>query len=330
MKKKWLTIGVNAGEIKTIDNLFLKNEEISSYIHDFHFPHYDAGLIPSGRIPAPFNKEDVEEFIKKCKYNDINATLILNYGNYNIEDIKRVFETFYLPLGVNSVVVKDLELIKQIKEALPEVRIQGSCLSFIDTIDGLLEEASYGVELHNPAVWTIRDMDFIKEVNRRGLKQKQMMNEGCARKCRIEKWHRKEVSAGRQHSLEETCGRAFPDIYTFLMGSWVTLRQLKRMENYIDVLKLPRNTFDDISTDLNRFIELYDSGEPYNILEFVSTPLLAVKNENIIMSDIFDDAFFDNTVSDEVNKEFLEEYARKIEHIPFFQRAKKPKRILQS
>ncbi|PEU52193.1 hypothetical protein CN395_27950 [Priestia megaterium] len=327
MKKKWLTIGVNAGEIQTIDKLLVDNGDIPAYIKDFHFPHYDATAIPTGRIPVPFTKEEVEYFIKTCSYNDIDTTLILNYGNYDIDKIKRAFEDFYLPLGVNSVVVSDLELIKQIKKELPEIHIQGSCLSFRDTVDSLLEEAKEGVELHNPAVWTIRDMNFIREVNERGLKQKQMMNEGCARKCRIEKWHRKEVSKGVQHSLDETCGRAFPDIYTFLMGSWITLKQLKRMEQYIDVLKLPRNTFDDIPTGLRKFVDLYDSGEPYNILEYVSTPLLAIKKENTIMSDIFDDAFFDNTVSDEVDKEFLEQYASQIRHIPWFNREKKPKKI---
>lgn len=318
MKEKWLTIGLNASEMRSIEKLInIDNGEIIKYIHDFHFPHYDSEILPTGRMPMPFTKHEAEIFMKKCKDNNVSTTLILNYGNYEVENIKRALEDFYFPLGLESVVVSNMSIAKELKELYPNLTLHGSCISYIDSISGLLNEASFGIELHNPAVWTIRNMDFIKEVNRLGLKQKHIMSEGCARKCKLERWHRKESSIGVHHGLNETCRKSIRDIYTLLMGSWVTIKQLKRMEDYIDVLKVPRNTFDDI-TQLKAFIERFDSGEPYNILDYFSTPLLEIKYNNIIMSDIFDDEFFDRTSSDLIDKDFLDGYVAKMEDVPFF------------
>lgn len=318
MKNQWLTLGFNAQEICSIDDLInFNNGEIIPYIHDIHFAHYDAKLLPSGRMPTQFNKKEAEYFLKTCLANGINTTLLLNSGNYVLDDIIKILENFYLPLGVSSLVILDKNLATKLKVIYPELEMQGSCISYIDTIEGLLEEDKCGIKLHNPATWTIRDMSFIKKVNESGLKQKQIMSEGCKRKCKLELWHRKEVMIGNYHGLNETCKKSFSDIYTLLMGSWITIKQLKRMENYIDVLKLPRNTFDSFS-EIYRFINLYNSNEPYNILDFFATPLAQIKYDNIIMSDVFDDAFFDNTISDSINKEFLDQYVCKLDKIPFF------------
>jgi len=320
MKKQWITLGFNASGICAIKNFVnFKSGKILPYIRDVHFPHYDAKLLSSGRAPRDFTKRQTKYFLKTCRANGVDTTLLLNSGNYNLADIIRVLETFYLPLGVNSLVVSDKRLAGKLKTLYPELVLQGSCVSYIDTLEGLLEEKKYGIELHNPATWTIRNMPFIRQIHEHGLQQKQMMSEGCVRKCELELWHRKEAMMGYYRNFDETCKTVVIDIYTFLMSSWITIQQLKRMEYYIDVLKLPRGTFSNFS-ELERFITLYDSGEPYNILDFFGTHVARLKYDNFIMSDVFDDAFFDHTISDEINKEFLDQYACKLDKIPFFEK----------
>jgi len=316
MKKKWLSLGFNGNEIRYIEK-FVKNSKIIQYVHDIHFAHYDAKLLPSGRAPSEYTEREVRYFLKTCSASGINTTLLLNSGDYHLDDIIKVLDGFYFPLGVDSVVISDKNLAGKLKNLYPELKIQGSCISYIDTLEGLFEEEKHGIELHNPATWTIRDMDFIKKIKENGLKQKQIPFEGCVRKCKLELWHRKEAMIGNYHDLNVTCKKVLPDIYAFLMGSWITIKQLKRMEKYIDVLKIPRNTFNGFS-ELHRFIDLYDSNEPYNILDLIGTPLSRIKHDNVIMSDIFDDEFFDNTVSDEINTDFLDQYVCKLDKIPFF------------
>jgi len=320
MKKRWLSLGFRANEICNIRELTkFKAGEILPYIHDIHFAHYNSKLLSSGRPPTKYSKLEVKSFLEICSVNGINTTLLLNSGNYEFHDIIKALENFYLPLGINAVVISDTNLSEKIRKFYPKLKIYGSCISYIDTVDGLLNEKEKGIDLHNPATWTIRNEPFIKEISGKGLKQKQIATEGCARKCKLEYWHRAESTNSVYHDLEKTCKKGIPDIYTFLMGSWVTMKQLKRMENYIDVLKLPRGTFEKFS-DIYRLIRLYDSNEPYNIFDFLSIPLKQIKHNNIIMSDIFDDAFFDNTISDTVDYNFLDYYISKLDKVPFFKK----------
>jgi hypothetical protein len=193
-------------------------------------------------------------------------------------------------------------------------------VSYLDTLDGLEAERSLGVSIHNPAVWTIRNLALVEQIHRAGFRQKQIFGEGCAHRCKLEPWHRRESANGNHHSLEETCRMALPKLEDFLMGSWVTLKQLRRMEWAIDRLKVPRNTFDSYF-ELVRLVDLYDSGEPYNILDFVSTPLRPIKAENEILSSVFDDTFFDETSSGTCSADFLEYYASQINRVPFFRRS---------
>jgi hypothetical protein len=318
MKEKWISLGFNAKEILTIQQFITYRDGIIlPYIRDIHFAHFDNKILPSGRCSTKFSKKEAKYFMKMCLDNGIKTALLLNFGNYNFNDIVKILEKFYLPLGLSSLVISDKYLAGELKFRYPELTIQGSCISYIDTIEGLFDEQKYGIEIHNPATWTIRNMPFIKDVNDKGLKQKHMISEGCVRKCPLELWHRKEVLSDTYHGFYTSCYKSVKDIYVFLMGNWITMKQLKRMEEYIDVLKLPRSTFSNYG-ELYRFINLYDSGEPYNILDFWGTPLAQIRHDNAIMSDVFDDEFFDNTISDEINKDFLEQYVSRLNKIPFF------------
>jgi len=318
MKKQWLTIGFNAKEICSIKQFVAyKGGAFLPYIYDIHFAHYDATVLPSGRCSTKFSKRDAKHFLKICSQNGIKTTLLLNFGNYNFDDIVEVLEKFYLPLGLSSVVVSNKYLAEELKFLYPQLTIQGSCLSYTDTLNGLLEEQKCGIEIHNPATWVIRNLPLIREIHENGLKQKHIMSEGCARKCPLELWHRNEVLSNKYHSPHLTCYKTVTDIYIFLMANWITMKQLKRMEQYINALKLPRSTFANFD-ELYRFISLYDSGEPYNILDFWGTPFAQIRQDNVIMSDVFDDIFFDNTISDEINKEFLDQYVSKFDKISFF------------
>jgi len=318
MKKNWITLGFNAKEICSVEKFVsYKKGELLQYINDIHFAHFDANILPSGRCSTKFSKKDMKNFLKICLSNKIKTTLLLNYGHYKLDDIKNILNKIYLPLGLSSVVVSDKYLAEILKKCYPELTIQGSCISYIDTIDGLLDEAKYGIELHNPATWTIRNMPFIQNIHKVGLKQKHMMSEGCARKCKLELWHRSEVLRDIYHDLYGSCARTITNIYIFLMGNWITIKQLKRMERYIDILKLPRSMFFSFD-DLFRFITIYDTEEPYNIFDFWGSPLAQIREKNIIMSDVFDDEFFDKTISDEINISFLNHYVSKLYDIPFF------------
>lgn len=65
------------------------------------------------------------------EHTGFKFTLLLNYllhDNYKVV-VDNVIKEFY-PLGIRSFVVADLELIKRLKDALPDCEIQGSCLFF--------------------------------------------------------------------------------------------------------------------------------------------------------------------------------------------------------
>ncbi|MCL2063949.1 MAG: hypothetical protein FWG98_06215 [Candidatus Cloacimonetes bacterium] len=320
MIEHWISLGFTANWIREIKNFInYKKGFFIPFIHDIHFAHFDANLIPSGRSPQRMTEKEVKYFLKICSINGLKTTLLLNSGDYDLFTVINILDSFYLPLGVRSVVISDKSLARKISSLYPELLIQGSCISYIDTIYGLLEEKSYGIELHNPATWTIRNMPFIKSVNESGYKQKLIPFEGCVRKCELEGWHRNEAVKGRYHDFDATCKRVVTSIYVFLMSSWVTIEQLRRMESYIDVLKLPRNTFDNFD-EFYRFINLYETNEPYNILDFYGTFLSQIKKDNVIMSNVFDDSFFDNTISDKINQDFLMPYIKKLDRIPYFKK----------
>jgi len=65
MKEHWITLGFNAGEIRTIkDFVNYKSGKILPYIRDIHFPHYDAKLLSSGRASRNFSKRQTKNFLK--------------------------------------------------------------------------------------------------------------------------------------------------------------------------------------------------------------------------------------------------------------------------
>jgi hypothetical protein len=107
------------------------------YIYDLHFPHYNPHISSSGR--AVNEKISLYEARKRTlkliswnqEHTGFKFTLLLNYllhDNYKVVVVDNVIKEFY-PLDIRSFVVADLELIKRLKDALPDCEIQGYCLS---------------------------------------------------------------------------------------------------------------------------------------------------------------------------------------------------------
>jgi murein DD-endopeptidase MepM/ murein hydrolase activator NlpD len=99
------------------------------------------------------------------KHTGFKLTLLLNYllhDNYKVV-VDNIIKEFY-PLGVRSFVVADIELIKRLKDALPDCEVQGSCLSNRLTEEELEEariELEKDTEILNKRVRNIYEVGIV-------------------------------------------------------------------------------------------------------------------------------------------------------------------------
>lgn len=305
----------------TMEVLKMYDTNFGDRLHDIHFSHYENSLIASGRNLSGIKEKKMFEFLERAlSETDLRLTLLMNYLiKKDYSQILNIFDKYY-KAGIRSVVIADLELIKRIKQKYPDVFIQGSCLSYRNTEEELYEEAKEGVELHNPSVDIIRMPGQIEKNFKAGFKQKILFAEGCYHKCPFEKpkeGHRWKIARNEPFYHKDMCERKiFRDARDFFLANWVTIHQLKKIEDYIDVVKLPRGQMTDpykstqkirstnnlvrnMDESLASFIHKYDNNIPHDVLDFNTVAYKYMLRANIgyVNSAIFDDFFFERTSS---------------------------------
>lgn len=274
------------------------------YIYDLHFPHYNPQISSSGRAVNEkislyeARKRTLELISWNQEHTGFKFTLLLNYllhDNYKVV-VDNVIKEF-CPLGVRSFVVADLELIKRLKDALPDCEIQGSCLSHRMTEEELEEERREGVVLHNPSVNIIRKPEQLERNHKAGFAQKIIAFEGCHHNCPDE-----SASHGHRWFLARSLNKdqylcKNPEISLdprmFFKANWVSVSRLKTLLPFISVVKLPRGR-DTILSVTKKFIHVFNTNASYNIIDFISAGYGDIIERNIgkIPSHLFDDNFF--------------------------------------
>lgn len=273
-----------------MQNVFQYLDYSKQYVDSIHFAHFNTELL-SGRGYTPVDKLSVSLMLTQVKSLGIKRYLLLNLDNYDFDCVDRYLDTFYLPASIDGVVASDSQLIKHLKMEYPDLEIQGSCISHIETMSQMEEYTSLGVSILNPAVWKIRNKEFITQAHMKGFKQKYIFSEGCFYKCPFEYKHRHNMSIYSDNDLP--CINVFKSFRDLLNSDWITLSYLKSIEQYIDCVKVPRNTF---STwyDLQRMINIYDNDISYNILSYFSTPFKSILSNYNLDSSIFNNEMFVN------------------------------------
>lgn len=314
MEELKVTIGFSPQNIapeKHADALrknFIELSKYRSYIYDLHFPHYNPQICASGRpVNSRMSMEQARVLtMDMIAWNSENTqfklTLLLNYllhDNYKVV-VENVAKVFY-PRGIRSVVVADLELIKRLKDRLPDLEIQGSCLSNRMTVEELEEEEKEGVVLHNPSVNIIRDPAQLKINAEAGYAQKVIAFEGCLHRCPDEnstyghRWYLAR-SLPQEDSFCQRLNIAADPRY-FFKANWVTVQYFKKLMPYITVVKLPRS-FSSLSFTLSTLIDAYLHNTSYNIVDFIGAGYhrYLARDFGQVPSHLFDDLFFDTLV----------------------------------
>jgi len=318
LKKFALGFWVDKNVDLSVDILKMYDYKFGDRLHDVHFAHYENSVIASGRFLSGIDESKMFDFLNKAQeISSIRLTLLMNYLiEKDYKKIMRIFKKYY-NAGIRSVVIADLELIKRVKQKYPDVFIQGSCLSYRITEEDMYEEAKEGVELHNPAVDIIRIPGQIEANHKAGFKQKVLFAEGCFHKCPFEKsegGHRWSIARGKEFTHPEMCEKKiFVDARDFFLANWITINQLKKIEDFIEVVKLPRGQLTEVTKvskirpkeslvknmedSLFNFIQKYDNNEPHDVLDLnsVSYKDILRKNLGYIDSSIFDEEFFERT-----------------------------------
>lgn len=283
----------------------LELNKYRTFIYDLHFPHYNPHICASGRpMNATISPEKARELtLNMISWNRENTqfklTLLLNYllhDHYQVV-VDNVAEEFY-PRGVRSVVVADLELIKRLKDRLPDLEIQGSCLSNRMTLEELEEERREGVVLHNPSVNIIRNPEQLKANAEAGYAQKVIAFEGCLHHCPDENskfGHRWYLA---RSLLDKSFFCAQMEIATdpryFFKANWVTVQYFKKLMPFVEVVKLPR-TRTSSALSLAKLIAAFQHDSSYNVVEFLGAGYLAYLARDVgqIPSHLFDEHFFE-------------------------------------
>jgi len=283
--------------------------QFGSYVYDLHFPHYNPQICASGRpTRGDMNLNQARQLtMDMITWNRENTkfklTLLLNYllhDNYKI--VVDNFAGEFYPMGIKSVVVADLELIKRLKDRLPDLQIQGSCLSHRMTEEELEEERKEGVELHNPSVNIIRNPEQLMRNAKAGFPQKVIVFEGCLNQCPDENskyGHRWYLARSLTQESSFCCKtRIASDPRYFFKANWVTARQFKKLMPYMEVAKLPRCR-SSISFGMSSIIQAVENNQPYNIVDFIGAgyQMFLARDVGLVPSYLFDDAFF-NTIQE--------------------------------
>lgn len=292
-------------QTEAIRNNLSELSGFKQYVYDLHFPHYNPQICASGRpVNSNLSLNEARSLTMEMiswnrKNTGFKLTLLLNYllhDNYQVV-VDNVAGEFYTR-GIKSVVVADLELIKRLKDRLPDLEIQGSCLSHRMTEEQLEEERKEGVTLHNPSVNIIRNPEQLASNSRAGYAQKVIAFEGCLNKCPDENsryGHRWYLARSlTQDSSFCTRTRIASDPRYFFKANWVTVHRFKKLNPYIDVVKLPRCR-NSISFALKTFIDAFQNNTPYNVVDFIGAgyQMYLARDIGRIPSHLFDDVFFD-------------------------------------
>jgi hypothetical protein len=282
---------------------------LAGYVYDLHFPHYNPQICASGRpMRGDLSLDQVRQITFdtiewNAAHTGFKLTLLLNYllhDNYKVV-VDNFVDEFHAR-GINSVVVADLELIKRLKDRLPDLEIQGSCLSHRMTCEELEQERKEGVVLHNPSVNIIRNPEQLKKNARAGYAQKVIVFEGCLNHCPDENstyGHRWFLGRSlTQDSSFCTKTRIARDPRHFFKANWVTARRFRQLMPYMAVAKLPRCR-SAIDFGLSRLIRAVEQDEPYNVVDFIGAgyQTFLARDVGDIPSDLFDDTFFDTVQS---------------------------------
>jgi hypothetical protein len=276
------------------------------HIYDLHFSHYHPQICASGR--SVNTKISLNEARRRTmnliswneRHTGFKLTLLLNYllhDNYKAV-VDNVIKEFY-PRGVRSFVVADIELIKRLKDALPDCEIQGSCLSHRMTEAQLEEERREGVTLHNPSVNIIRTPAQLKRNHEAGFAQKVIAFEGCLHNCPDEssphghRWYlARNISMGQCYCTKTD---VILDPRIFFKANWVSVARLKTLLPFISIVKIPRGRYKSVLSVTKEFMRIFETNASYNIVDFISSGYGNIISEKIgkIPSHLFDDSFFD-------------------------------------
>lgn len=304
MESPKLTIGISPHKIRKKELRGLS--AFRHHIYDLHFPHYNPNISASGRPVDPrisiheARKRTMELISWNQRHTGFKLTLLLNYllhDNYKAV-VDNVIKEFY-PRGVCNFVVADLELIKRLKDALPDCQIQGSCLSHRMTEEELEEERREGVVLHNPSVNIIRTPAQLERNHKAGYPQKVIAFEGCIHNCPEEnsryghRWHLARSLRQDQFYCKNPATSLDPRF--FFKANWVTVSRLKTLLPFISVVKIPRSRKMPVLSVVKKFMHVFETGASYNIADFISSgyPDLIDQEIGEIPSHLFDDAFFE-------------------------------------
>ena len=275
------------------------------HIYDLHFPHYNPHICASGRrVDSRLSlyearKHTMDLISWNQRHTGFKLTLLLNYllhDNYKVV-VDNVIKEFY-PRGIRSFVVADIELIKRLKDALPDCEIQGSCLSHRMTEEELEEERREGVVLHNPSVNIIRNPAQLERNHNSGFAQKIIAFEGCFHNCPDEsspyghRWHLARSLNQYQYFCKKP--EVSLDPRFIFKANWVTVSRLKTLLPFISVVKLPRGRQKSVLSVTKKFIHIFNTNTSYNITDFISSGYGGIIDQNIgeIPSHLFDDNFF--------------------------------------
>ncbi len=273
------------------------------YVYDLHFPHYNPQICASGRpMRQDLSLNDARRItMEMIEWNRANTgfklTLLLNYllhDNYKV--VVDNFVSEFYSRGIHSVVVADLELIKRLKDRLPDLQIQGSCLSHRMTEEELEEERREGVVLHNPSVDIIRNPEQLKRNAAAGYRQKVIAFEGCLNQCPDENskyGHRWYLARSlTQESSFCTRTKVAADPRYFFKANWITIESFKTLMPYMEVVKMPRCR-SSISFGLASLIDGVLHDKPYNIVDFIGAGYqeFLARDIGYIPSTVFDQDF---------------------------------------
>ncbi|ODS42916.1 MAG: hypothetical protein MSIBF_06555 [Candidatus Altiarchaeales archaeon IMC4] len=217
-------------------------------------------IFGSGRIiTKKVNIADIVKVISFCHENGIKANLLLNsscegtqwYQPGNVGMVLKLIRILHLENDLDAVTLANPLFIQKIKKEFPEIEINASVISRIDSVQMAIFFDKFGADVIIPDRDINRDLGLLKEVKEAvDCELKLMVNEGCLFKCPYKIFHDNWISHASKELINRNQDRlAQPEIKNcssifkidrsqLLKSSWIRPEDLVRYRGITSWFKI--------------------------------------------------------------------------------------------
>lgn len=251
-------------------------------IFEIYFP-IPSDLLGSGRGIMQKNKyrEEILSIIDFCKVHSINSNLLVNPSCEGklIGDKMHMTRTLSYVIdlakrGLSSVTLTNPLYVELIKKHIPDIEIQISVISSIDSVEKAKFFKNLGASVIIPERDKNRDLGFLKQLKNAGLKLKIMVNEGCINSCIFRNMHYNYVAhrIGEDDQTNLFCFKIMKqNPHFFFKSAFVRPEEIKLYSEITNEFKLVTRL--SSTNRIEKMIEAYSSqnydGDLSDILDSV-------------------------------------------------------------